>query len=599
MDPDRGLGAEGAGQRLVAWTPEVLRSALFNALAAGRPADVALCLERGAGAGWRDEGAGTSGMTALQAAVAGRGPPRAKAALVELLLAEGAELEAVDYAEATALHFAAALGEPEVVRLLVAKGASPRVWDSETLTPLHLAANNGHLAAAEALTANWAPVDLADAVETAAEAEPDPHVRQNLRARRLAPQGAGNLYAAKRGTPLHVCAAANRLAIARHLVVRARADVNNAEGAHGSAPLHIAARCGHREICELLLDHGAAAEAEDERGERPLHRAVEGGHREVVGLLLRRGATADCRNAVGLTPLHVAAAAGRPELCRLLLARGAACDAPCAAEYEDWDGRRTPLHYAAHWGHLEVCRLLRDHGADVRALSSVGWPPLFYAVEAKQADVVEWIMDLDEAEGLHFTDDRNRTPLMVAAMQDAADLAEAIVERHPFTLDWRDDRGRTAFHWAATRGHANVMDKLMRLGAATGLRDADGKTAGDLFPYLTRPPPKRQWEEERMGAEGEARWDYAAVMEATQFRYMKCVMVARREREVASERQCHWCQRFSFDAMRCGGCKAAFYCNSVCQRLHWTKGGHRLACLSVEARAKAKQQQAAQCVAAS
>ena len=74
------------------------------------------------------------------------------------------------------------------------------------------------------------------------------------------------------------------------------------------------------------------------------------------------------------------------------------------------------------------------------------------------------------------------------------------------------------------------------------------------------------------------RLDYAATMEATQFRYMRKVMAARRVREVARERQCSWCKRYSFDAARCGGCKLEFYCNSDCQRLAWTKGGHRLVC---------------------
>eukprot|EP00976_Prorocentrum_cordatum_P021409 437026-Prorocentrum_minimum.AAC.1 len=55
------------------------------------------------------------------------------------------------------------------------------------------------------------------------------------------------------------------------------------------------------------------------------------------------------------------------------------------------------------------------------------------------------------------------------------------------------------------------MDLLLKAGARPMLKDAEGKTAGELCSNFTRPPPKRQWEEERRGAMGERRWDYTAV----------------------------------------------------------------------------------------
>ena len=54
-----------------------------------------------------------------------------------------------------------------------------------------------------------------------------------------------------------------------------------------------------------------------------------------------------------------------------------------------------------------------------------------------------------------------------------------------------------------------------------GVRDANGATCGELFPNLVRPPPKRQWEEERRGPQGEATWNYRSVMEQTSLRYLK------------------------------------------------------------------------------
>lgn len=53
-----------------------------------------------------------------------------------------------------------------------------------------------------------------------------------------------NLYVARRGSSLHVCAAADRFNVARMLIEEAGADVDNAAGPQQSRPLHIAARCG-------------------------------------------------------------------------------------------------------------------------------------------------------------------------------------------------------------------------------------------------------------------------------------------------------------------------------------------------------------------
>ena len=104
-------------------------------------------------------------------------------------------------------------------------------------------------------------------------------------------------------------------------------------------------------------------------------------------------------------------------------------------------------------------------------------------------------------------------------LQDAADAVHVLVEAQPWSLNCRDARGRSAAHWAAVRGASDALEALVARGADVRSRDADGQTAGELLPTITRPPVLRQWEAERKGAAGEYRWDYAAVMEATMFRH--------------------------------------------------------------------------------
>ena len=64
---------------------------------------------------------------------------------------------------------------------------------------------------------------------------------------------------------------------------------------------------------------------------------------------------------------------------------------------------------------------------------------------------------------------------------------------------------------------------------------------------------------------GERAWDYRGVMEGTALRYVRKAMAARRERAIARERLCEGCRRYCFEAKRCGGCRAAFYCSASCQ----------------------------------
>ncbi len=136
----------------------------------------------------------------------------------------------------------------------------------------------------------------------------------------------------------------------------------------------------------------------------------------------------------------------------------------------------------------------------------------------RHLDLIRHILALDAQDKVWCTVQHGRTALMVAAMQDAADAAALLVDAQPWSLAWRDARGRTAAHWAAVRGATGALEVLLSKGADTKARDSDGKTPGELLPHIDRPPVLRQWEEERRGAAGERRWDYNAVMEATTFR---------------------------------------------------------------------------------
>jgi len=84
------------------------------------------------------------------------------------------------------------------------------------------------------------------------------------------------------------------------------ADVN-AQGGYGQMPLHRAAPHASVEMVTLLLDRGAAIDAQDrQKGWSPLHEATNWRNVEVVRLLLERGAKPSLKATHGQTPLDLA-----------------------------------------------------------------------------------------------------------------------------------------------------------------------------------------------------------------------------------------------------------------------------------------------------
>jgi ankyrin repeat protein len=133
----------------------------------------------------------------------------------------------------------------------------------------------------------------------------------------------------------------------------------------GDTPLHWPAHNGNVEIVELLLDAGAAIEADETNcyGGKPLHWASEHSP-TTVELLLNRGADVHARNVKpdsdfsGMTPLIMNATQKDDcaEVAELLIDAGADVHATDAKG-------KTALDYAAERKHARVEAVLRCAGA--------------------------------------------------------------------------------------------------------------------------------------------------------------------------------------------------------------------------------------------
>ena len=239
-------------------------SALLRAAGGGHRALVELLLARGADPAL----AANTGATPLSAAVSMR-----QLEIVERLLDAGAGLEQRLPGDVTVLMLAAALGLPELAARLLAAGADLHAHDAQGLTPLHCAALYGFTARER--------TRLVALLDTLLLAGADPQAV------------AGNGL-----TPLL-------------LLLGARAE----PGTPSTEDVLLAG-------LERLLDEGVRLDARDGRGFGPLHLAALHGLMRTAQALLRAGADANARDTLNRTPRDIAVMRGYVDLAAELVPAG-------------------------------------------------------------------------------------------------------------------------------------------------------------------------------------------------------------------------------------------------------------------------------------
>ncbi|XP_066249413.1 inversin isoform X2 [Euwallacea similis] len=307
--------------------------------------------------------------------------------LVTFLLANGADVCAVDNEKHTVVHWATVCGETTALRSVLAAGAPVSTPDVHGGYPLHYAVQmcGGDKDADLGLQVLHTLLGHKD-VNVSVE---DGDKRQPLLWAASAGSAKAILALARAGaiiessdrdglTGLHCAASRGHTDCLDTLLTLCGASPDVIDS-NGCTALHYAVTLGHADATALLLAHGADPNRQDRKGRSPAHCGCAKGQFETVKLIGGRGANLWMRNARGDLPLHEAAASGRRELVSWLLAMR-----PSQVNSRNNDGR-TPLHMAALNDNVDMCKILLDSGASVnpvlRTSKNVFMTPLDCALQ--------------------------------------------------------------------------------------------------------------------------------------------------------------------------------------------------------------------------
>ena len=158
--------------------------------------------------------------------------------------------------------------------------------------------------------------------------------------------------------------------------------------------IHEAAAIGQVDrVIELLEEDPRRLNAYSLEGFTPLGLSAHYGHLETTQLLLQRGADVNAvsRHPLQVTPLHAAMFGRQVETAQLLVEHGA--DPNARRGGLGWPRAGwTALHYAAGYGFLSLLGPLLDRGAAIDAKDDQGRTPLEVAIEEKQHEAAELLL---------------------------------------------------------------------------------------------------------------------------------------------------------------------------------------------------------------
>lgn len=236
-------------------------------------------------------------------------------------------------------------------------------------------------------------------------------------------------------------------------------------------------------LIQRLIAHTPAEELqkivmqEDDEGINPLAKAVLSDAPEPFHLLLPYADSLFVKDSRDRSFVHIAAMGNSPTMLPWLLEQAESNpQAPPGWINSTDTAGASPLHYAALGSYASGMRLLAHHGGTVDALDNQGQSPLMTALGLRAKQV-------PHLGGLPVH--------LVPGQKDTKDFAlQSLLALPAINVNNKDADGRTPMHYAGLLPqivlepdpvYLDMLHTLVNLGANPALKDAQGRTALELF----------------------------------------------------------------------------------------------------------------------
>ncbi|XP_060893989.1 ankyrin repeat and death domain-containing protein 1B [Labrus mixtus] len=328
--------------------------------------------------------------TALHYAVAGRNKEA-----VKFLLQRRVKVDQRDKYGVATIHLAAWFGSLEILKLLVQAGADQKVENGEGMNIIHCAAINNHTDIAEYIINDLQMKEL------------DKDDQSGNQAFALAAE--------------HGCVEMLELLMDPYMMGTMKPNKR------GDTPLHLAARNGHLDAIQLLLQSFDTRDEVNMDGETALYQAADSGHEGCVHILQDAGCDPNILTTAKCSALHPVSERGDASLVQILL------DNKAHTDYKN-QNEEAPLHLAVKHSHIPIIHSLLEAGCDINITDKRSQTALHLAAELARIEVVEMLLKA----GLDLTlkDKQGKTALGVAARADEVIIVDMIIKAERYYA-WR------------------------------------------------------------------------------------------------------------------------------------------------------------------
>ncbi|KAL3864279.1 hypothetical protein ACJMK2_005975 [Sinanodonta woodiana] len=240
----------------------------------------------------------------------------------------------------------------------------------------------------------------------------------------------------------------------------------------GCTPLSHAVQSEQLQTVKQLVKMGANINTQDRDGRTYMSLAAYQGWNEGVVYLLRHGARQSICDKFGRTPLQAATYNENPSSLETLL-QNLTVDQINQTDNE----KMTALHWAAFHNRPTHVRRLLECGANVLKTDVDGKTALHWAAQnGSKGCCSMFLTHKMRQEILKGKDNMGKTAVHFAAAAGHADIVSEITKLDSTIIDAEDIDDRTPLHWAAAMGQTDCVRSLLKLGANPDVQDVDGAT---------------------------------------------------------------------------------------------------------------------------